>query len=85
MVFVSILQHILHEKAFNLPPSIAERVQQYSYYLILMQNIEIMRNIFEDTRNSNIMANFYSNIYKEAFSHRVVKIPEEFGLKLESH
>lgn len=50
-----------------------------------MQNIEIMRNIFEDTRNSNIMANFYSNIYKEAFSHRSVKIPEEFGLKLESH
>lgn len=46
VVFVSILQHILHEKAFNFPSSIAERVQQYSYYLILMQNIEIMRNIF---------------------------------------
>jgi len=54
-----------------LPDAVLLRVQQYVMLMVVMQSVDVMRNMFEDGRNSGVMANFYENIYKSAFRYRV--------------
>lgn len=71
MPFVSILQHLVHTQSYGLPEESLIKMQEYVMLMVVMQSVEIMRNMFEDGRNSGVLANFYENIYKSAFKHRV--------------
>jgi hypothetical protein len=84
VVFTSILQHLFYEPMFNLPKIILEKVNRYVQGLIVMQNIETMRNLFEDSHNSTAIATFYTSIYKEAFSLRCRTVLDEYGLNIVS-
>ena len=83
--FVSIVQHILHEESLELPPSVIGKLNQYTHNLIALQNIENMRNMFEDMQNSTYISEFYQLIYKKVFELRATRIVTEYGLKMQNH
>lgn len=82
VVFISILQHIFYDKMFDLPPNILKRVQSYTCYLLVMQNLETIRGIFEDIHGSAVISHFYNKVYKEAFCFRIRQVSLEYGLKI---
>jgi len=45
-----------------------------------MQNIQNLRNIYEDSLNSVAIANFYQTVFISAYLYRMQYISKKFGL-----
>jgi hypothetical protein len=82
---ISILQHIAYDKIIGVPESVLRNAQLYTHHLLVLQNLESVRTIFEDGHSSATMGNFYQNIYKSAFSFRTTRLASRYGLKLENY
>jgi hypothetical protein len=50
--------------------------------MVVMQSVDVVRNMFEDGRNSGVVAAFYENIYKSAFKYRMTQLARAFGLRI---
>lgn len=60
-------------------------MQTYAFYLIVQQNLDNIRNVFEDGHNSPLTAKFYRTIYLDAFANRCKTVSQHYGLLVEKN
>lgn len=80
VAYISTIQFIIHNKTLQMPQIIASKIEKYVHSFIALQDLLKIKSIYIDSINSNILSNFYKNIYIQAFQHRYKNLLKDFGI-----